>query len=173
MSQRTPLSPEELSKKIQEITPLPSVFDLVGVHVVITDENANILYMNKAAEKQTGFSREESIGKTPGDLWGGNEDEEVYKKLWMDIKTNKTTFAAKMKNKRKDGTEMYQQLSITPVLDDAGNIKYFIAIEPDVTTEQMKTDNLQIQVNLLFQSAVDRELTMTQLKKELAALPAK
>ncbi|MBI3421053.1 MAG: PAS domain-containing protein, partial [Candidatus Sungbacteria bacterium] len=68
---REPISEQELKKRIEKIVPLVKGFGLIPDHVVITDENANILYANKGVEQNTGFFVNEIIGKTPGDLWGG------------------------------------------------------------------------------------------------------
>ena len=42
-------------------------FDLLADHVVITDARGKILYLNPAAEKKTGFSATEALGKKPGE----------------------------------------------------------------------------------------------------------
>ena len=105
-------------------------FDYVQDHVIVTDPRANILYANKAVKKVTGFSPEEIIGKNPGDLWGGNMPEEFYQKMWHTIKVNKKPFVGKVKNKTKDGAWYWQELRISPILDENGEVKYFIGIEP-------------------------------------------
>lgn len=173
MGYRIPLSPQVLEEKKEEIKSFLPIFDMVDIHVVITDENANILYMNKAAEKKTGYTKEEALGKTPGDLWGGTESNEFYDEMWTKIKTQKTSFVTKVTNKRKDGTALYQQLNITPILGEVGNVKYFIAIEPDITDEQTLENNLQDQVAVLFQSLIDKETTLSQLKQQITTLPIK
>ena len=74
-------TPEALEELVREIEPLKAGFDLLPDHLVITDTHGNIVYMNPAAEKHTGYTFEESFGKNPGDLWGGHMSEEVYKIL--------------------------------------------------------------------------------------------
>lgn len=170
MSLRVPLSSEELNRKIEEITPITKPFDLLDTHVVITDEFANILYMNKAAQDLTGYSRDEAIGKSPGDLWGGQEDKQYFKDMWQRIKNDKKSFVGKIKNRKKDGSELYQHLNITPVLADSGDIKYFIAIETDITKDEESKKVLQKDINMLFDSARDRELKLAELKEKLKVL---
>lgn len=113
-------------------------FDRVGDHVIITDENANILYANKAVEQVTGFAGQEIIGKNPGDLWGGQMGKDFYEKMWHTIKDEKNFFVGEVQNKRKDGTMYWQELHISPILDPAGNIRFFIGIEPNITDRKEK-----------------------------------
>ena len=126
---------EKIEKLSEEIHPLRVVFDQMKDHVIITDENANIIYANAAMERHTGFTISEAIGKNPGDLWGGQMPEEFYQTMWYRMKIKKEPFIAQTQNKRRDGSMYWQELRISPILDPAGNIKFFIAIEPDVTSK--------------------------------------
>lgn len=137
-SMRTPLSPEELQKYIAEIQPLKTGFDFVQDHTIITDEHANILYANKAAEQQTGFSIEEMIGKNPADLWGGKMPKEFYERMWHQIKIEKKPFVGEVQNIRKDGSSYWQALHISPILNDNGEVKFFIGIEPNISDEKKR-----------------------------------
>ena len=106
--------------------------------MLITTPDAEIIFANKAWEKLTGYTTEEIIGKHPNDLWGGHMPEEFYRDLWNTIKNEKKPFAGEVKNVKKDGTEYWQETYITPVLDEAGNIKFFMAIEPEITDKKKK-----------------------------------
>src|SRR3989338_4005703 len=130
---RTPISFGQVSKHLDEIKVLKKAFDLLQDHVIITDENANILYANKAVENNTGFSQEEVIGKNPADLWGGKMPKRFYEEMWRTIKIEKRPFVGEVQNVRKDGTTYWQEVHISPVLDEDGNIKFFIGIEPNIT----------------------------------------
>src|SRR3989344_5241991 len=120
-------------KDIEMLEKLKVAFDAVADHVVITDKDANILYANGAVEKMTGFPLEEVIGKNPADLWGGNMPQDIYEKMWHTIKTEKKPYVGEVQNKRKDGTFYWQEVHISPVLDDLGEAKFFIGIEPNIT----------------------------------------
>ncbi|MEK7083174.1 MAG: PAS domain S-box protein, partial [Patescibacteria group bacterium] len=135
---RTALLPNHLEQYLAVVKDLKWGFDMVSDHIVITDPNANILYANKAAEQNTGYPVEEMIGKNPGDLWGGQMPQEFYEKMWETIKIQKQPFTGEMKNKRKDGTEYWQEVHISPVLWENGDVKFFIGIEPDITEKKEK-----------------------------------
>lgn len=135
---RTYLSESALQEYISAVQPLKAAFDLVSDHAVITDPSANIIYANKAVERNTGFSKEEIIGRNPGDLWGGEMPKEFYEKMWQIIKIEKKPFVGEVKNKRKDGTEYWQEVHISPVLDERGEVRFFIGIEPNITERKEK-----------------------------------
>lgn len=138
MAHREPILSTRLKLYQWELEPIKRAFDLLKDHVVITDENANILYANKAVEQKTGFSIEEVIGKNPADLWGGKMAKDFYEKMWYTIKTEKKPFVGEVHNVKKDGKEYWQELHISPILDERGEVKFFIAIEPDITERKKK-----------------------------------
>ncbi len=173
MGIRSYLEQEELDKKIEEITPLRAGFDLIREHVAITDAAGNILYLNKAAEQHTGYTFEESVGKNPGDLWGGHMPQHFYEDMWKTIHTDKRYWKGDVQNRRKDGTEYWQEVHINPVLDDAGEISCFIAVEPDITERKKAEDQIAWERDRTFNLLVSRELTMAALKKQLIELTAK
>lgn len=130
---RKPLSSERLQEHLAAVRDLVRGFESVADHVVITDADANIIFMNEAAERMTGFPREECIGKNPGDLWGGNMPKEFYEKMWITIKKDKKPFVGEVQNRRKDGTRYWQEFHISPILEKDGEAQFFIGIEPTIT----------------------------------------
>lgn len=132
-----------------DIESLKETFDLISDHVIITDPDARIIYANKSVEAQTGYAPEEIIGKNPGKIWGGNMPREFYDDMWKTIKTDKKPFTGEVKNKRKDGTEYWQEMRIFPVLDDVKNIKYFIGIEPNIEAKKKAEETLRQERNKL------------------------
>lgn len=117
-----------------------SIFKLavenVSEHIVITDAEGFILFANRAAEKITGFSSKEMIGKKPGALWGGQMSHEFYKELWHTIKIEKKTYQGEINNVKKSGQKYIAHSIITPVLDETGAVKFYVGIERDITEEK-------------------------------------
>src|SRR3989344_1522737 len=138
LNMRSPISQEEISKRLEEISKLglKEVLDSLPIHFAITDANANILYANKAAEVRTGFSLKEAVGKNPADLWGGQMPKEFYEKMWQTIKVEKKPFVAEVQNRRKDGSTYLQELHVYPILGGDGEPRFFIGIEPDIKDDE-------------------------------------
>jgi PAS domain S-box-containing protein len=130
---RTELSAEKLERYVARAQVLRRGFDNVSDHVIITDPNANILYANRAVEKNTGFTSAEVVGKNPGDLWGGEMPQDYYEKMWRRIKVDKQPFVGEVHNRRKDGSTYWQEIHISPVLGEHGDVQFFIGIEPNIT----------------------------------------
>ncbi len=104
-------------------------------HITITDPEGVILYVNVAAEKITGYSRAEIIGKRPS-LWGNHMGKEFYQNMWKIIKIDKKPFTAEIRNRRKNGDLYLAFAHVYPILDVSGNIKFFVGVERDITQEK-------------------------------------
>jgi len=104
-------------------------------HIVITDAAGKIIFANQAAAENTGYSREELIGKTPS-LWGQQMPREYYKKMWKRIKKDKKPFYGEVKNKQKDGTIYEAAVVISPILNEKAEAEYFLGIERDISKEK-------------------------------------
>ncbi|MBU0976025.1 MAG: PAS domain S-box protein [Patescibacteria group bacterium] len=118
--------------------------------IVITDANGIIVYVNRAVKKITGFNRKEVIGQKAGSKqsWGGFMRKEVYEGMWKTIKIKKKVFEGEVQNMRKGGGKHTVFASISPVLDDSGQVVFFVGIERDVTkakeVDRMKTEFVSI-----------------------------
>jgi two-component system sensor histidine kinase VicK len=106
--------------------------------IIITDSEGIILYANPAVEQISGFDPIRVLGKKAGskDLWGGQMEKDFYKKFWKAIKEEKKSFMGTFENKKKDGTTYYAQTTVSPVLDENGNVSFFVGIERDITKEK-------------------------------------
>ena len=106
--------------------------DNASDHIIITDANARILYANNAAEITTGYPVGEMLGNTPS-LWGSLMPREFYKKMWEMIRDEKQPFIGEVNNRRKNGESYVAEIKISPILDDEGNIKFYVGLERDIT----------------------------------------
>ena len=78
--------------------------------MIITDANGVILQVNGAFIKNTGYTAEETIGKTPRFLKSGRHDPEFYRQMWDAILKN-GIWQGEIWNRHKNG-------SIVPELAD-------------------------------------------------------
>lgn len=136
--------------------------DNANNHIVITDVDGKITYANLAAEKLTGFSFSEMIGKTPS-LWGKQMPLEFYKNLWNTVKIEKKVFSGEITNKRKNGEIYTAMASISPILEGDKKLIGFVGIEEDITERKKNEIDLKRMNDLM----VGRELKMMELKKQL------
>jgi PAS domain S-box-containing protein/diguanylate cyclase (GGDEF)-like protein len=133
--------------------------------VSISDKKGYITYINDAFVKVSGYSREELIGKPHNIIRHPDSPSEVFKVLWETI-LNKKPWHGIIKNRSKDGSTYYVDSSITPILDNNGDIKQFIAIRHDITKvfEQEQLINRQLTDHLT--GLPNRLKLMQDLKEE-------
>jgi PAS domain S-box-containing protein len=110
--------------------------------IVITDAKGTIQYVNPAFSRVSGYSREEALGKNPRILKSGKQDEAYYRKLWTTILGGEI-WQDEIINRRSDGSLYPEQMTITPVRDQRGEITHFIAIKAEVTERKRLEQQLR------------------------------
>ena len=134
-------------------------------HILVTDVDGIILYVNPAFEVVTGYTAEEAIGKTPRILKSGNHKQSFYKNLWQTVLSGKT-FRGVSINKKKDGSLYYEQKSITPLKDDQGQITHLISTGQDVT-EQIENERQKNEIQSRIRQKVSRALVAAQSQADV------
>lgn len=131
----------DLKKAEDEIRKLSRVVVQMADPVVITDKNGVIEYVNPAFEELTGYSLNESIGKTPSILKSDFHPNEFYKDMWKTILQG-NVFECEFKNRKKNGDFFYEIETITPVTSPDGEIINFIMTGKDVTDRKQTEEKL-------------------------------
>lgn len=109
-----------------------SVFDRSHEAVLITDHNNRILDVNPAFSRITGYSRNEVLGLNPSILSSGRHTPEYYQSMWHTIERT-DHWRGEIWNRRKNGEEYAELLSISRVhLDHPGQF-YHVAAFSDIT----------------------------------------
>ena len=119
-----------------------SALDAAANAIVITDPAGNIEWVNPAFTRLTGYAFAEVFGQNPRALKSGRHDAAFYADLWQTILAGRV-WRGEMLNKRKDGTLYSEEMTITPVRDDAGKIANFVAIKQDITERKRAEKTLQ------------------------------
>ncbi len=107
--------------------------------IVITDRNGRVTWINPAFTQLTGYLPEDVIGQTLSVLKSDRYDDTFYMQLWQTILDGRV-WRGELVNRRKDGSFYTEEQTITPVLDDQGQISRFIAIKQDVTRRKTMQD---------------------------------
>jgi two-component system cell cycle sensor histidine kinase/response regulator CckA len=107
-----------------------------------TDRDGAITYVNPAFEKVYGYSREEVVGKTPRIIKGGELPADHYTQLWSDLLAGRSV-RSEYRNRRKDGSLVDVVASASPVVDDAGSLTGFIAVQQDITAQKRAAEERQ------------------------------
>ncbi len=124
----------DLRKAQEEMRLLSTAIAQSHEAACVTDPAGGILYVNPAMEALTGYSRDELLGRNPRLLKSGAQDSAFYKELWETILSG-APWSGRVTNRRRDGGTYEAQMTISPVLDEAGGIAAFVATQRDVTAE--------------------------------------
>lgn len=125
-----------------------------GIVVAEQEGDNNILiYTNPAFEKLTGYSSEEILYQDCRFLQGDDRNQIGLELIRQALKTQQPCRQT-LRNYRKDGSLFWNELSITPVINDADQLTYYIGIQRDVTEQ------------------VQAQERVKQLEAELATLQA-
>lgn len=104
--------------------------------VVITDANVNpgpnIIYVNDALIKMSGFTRDELIGSSADIFHGDNSTQEGLKKIETAVQ-KKQACNVELINYTKTGRAYDVSINISPVTDHTGSVTHWISIQRDIT----------------------------------------
>lgn len=125
----------------QRLKLLETVITQTKDAVVITDTDTstnpipNIIFVNQAFTKMTGYKANEVIGKSPVMFIGSKSDKGELEKLSTAIKNYKECFVETLSYK-KNGEEYWVNFSMIPVTNKEGEHSHWISIQRDVTKEK-------------------------------------
>jgi len=171
----------DLKKTERELRKLSLAVEVSSDWVLMTDEKGSIEYVNNAVLDLSGYSREELIGQNPRIFSSGKTDPDIYKKMWNTLRSG-WPFQAILTNRRKNG-ELYEIFhSITPLMDEDGEITNFITSSKDLTQMKLLEDRLNYLANYdsltglpnqtLLLDRIKLEIPRGEFKKRLVAVLA-
>lgn len=120
-----------------------------GIVVAEQEGEDNILiYVNKSFENLTGYSRDDILYQDCRFLQAGDRDQIGLQLIREAIASGLPTRQI-LRNYRKDGSHFWNELSITPVFNEADQLTYFIGVQKDVSAQvkaQQKVEQLEAEL---------------------------
>jgi PAS domain S-box-containing protein len=117
-----------------QVVRLATAVEQAADDIMITDASGVIQYVNPAFERVTGYSREEAVGQSPRLLRSGVHDREFFRDLWGTITAGRV-WRGRVTNRRKDGTHILEEGTISPIRDAEGTIAGYVSARYDVTRQ--------------------------------------
>jgi diguanylate cyclase (GGDEF)-like protein/PAS domain S-box-containing protein len=108
------------------------VFRNTAEGVMITDVAGEILAVNPAFTRITGYSAEEAIGRNPSLLKSGVQDAHFYAEFWAAL-VEKGTWQGELYNRKKNGEIYAEWLTISAAHDSDGRVLSYIAVFSDLS----------------------------------------
>ena len=109
-----------------------SVFESLPLAVVITNKKKEIIAVNPAFCRITGYSEEEILGRNPSLLSSGKHDPGFYRAMWESI-NSEGIWSGELWNRRKNGDLYLERVSINTVNDANDEVSHYIATFTDAT----------------------------------------
>jgi PAS domain S-box-containing protein len=125
-----------------------------GEAIFLTDREGIFTFVNPAFTSLYGFTSDEILGKvTPRIIKSGVLDKSIYENFWLTL-LNGDEVRGELINKKKDGTLIQIDESITPIIDEDKKIIGFIGIQRDITERKQAEEKLRL-LSDAMEAAID------------------
>ena len=154
-------------REIQERLRLQAAaLEVAANSIMITDRAARISWVNRAFTRQTGYAPQEAVGCHPVKLLAGRRDPLLHREI-QDCLNGKFAWHGELLSRRKDGSCFDEEVTITPLLDDQGEITHFISIMQEIT-ERKRSEEALLQGNMALEQANSQLVLAIDRAEELA-----
>jgi len=162
-----------------EINLAATVYESLNEAVLVANIDSQIIAVNPAFTKLTGYSSKEAIGSYCSMLRSNVHDDQYYKNMWQDL--NKIgRWEGEIHNLKKSGEPYIGWLTISSIYDSHNNVIKRIGLFSDITEKKHATDLIEKQANfdsltglsnrLLFQKKFLEALDLASLHNSQVAL---
>jgi PAS domain S-box-containing protein len=126
-----------------------------------------LIYVNDAFTALTGFDAAEVLGRNCRFMQGPLTASADVERLRAAIR-RRERIEVDLLNHRRDGTPFWNRLMVAPVFDAAGELRYFVASQLDVTIERHRLQQLQQDRDSLNAELEKREALLAEREARLA-----
>lgn len=116
-----------------------------------------LLYVNQAFTRITGYDLAEVMGRTPRLLQGPKTDRSQLDKIKTALQDQKPV-QVELLNYRKDGSEFWVELNIVPIANKSGQVTHWVALQREITERKQAETALiesKQQVSKILESITD------------------
>lgn len=119
-----------------------AVFESTHDGVLITDLQSNIVAVNQAYCRITGYAESLLLGRNPRMLQSGRHDAAFYQQLWESVRTL-GYWQGEMWNRRRSGELYPQWVTISTVRDDRGEPSHYVGVCTDISRIKQSEQQLE------------------------------
>lgn len=101
-----------------------------------------VIHVNPGFARLTGYTTAETLGRNCRFLQGPDTDPELILRVRAAVERGEP-FQGEVLNYRKDGTPFWNQMSIAPIRNPAGEVTHFVGIQQDVTERKRMVAELR------------------------------
>lgn len=121
-----------------------------------------LLYVNQAFTRITGYDLAEVLGRTPRLLQGPKTDRSQLDKIKTALQDQKPV-QVELLNYRKDGSEFWVELNIVPIANKNGQVTHWVALQREITERKQAEAELvesKQQISKILESITDGFFTL-------------
>jgi diguanylate cyclase (GGDEF)-like protein/PAS domain S-box-containing protein len=144
------------------------VIDRSSEGILITDAAGNIVEVNAAFEKITGYLRSEAIGRNPKFLSSGRQSPAFYAAMWQAL-TVQHFWQGEIWNRRRSGELYPEWLSISAIHDDAGTLTHYVASFTDITEQKANEARMRHMAQHDFLTGLPNRFLLDDRFRQVAA----
>jgi len=111
--------------------------------IMITDHHGEIVYVNPAFTKHSGYQREEALGRNPRFLHVHGETVTDFAALWATL-LGGGIWTGSFRNRTKYGAVLWEDASLSPIRNERGEIEHIVAVKENVTEKRALLETLEI-----------------------------
>jgi PAS domain S-box-containing protein len=126
---------QEAEKSADELRLYANAFDNSGEAMLITDRNNRIVDVNAAFTRQTGYPRDEVLGRDPKLLASGETPASVYREMWAELSA-KSFWQGELWDRKRNGETYPKWIRISAIRNDAGEVLFYIASFTDISARK-------------------------------------
>ncbi len=126
----------------REMRKLSAAVEQSATSILITDADGNITFANNACASSSGYRVEELIGENPRIFKSGHQPDSLYEELWRTI-SGGDAWHGELKNRKKNGEYYWEEVSITPLHGERGEVSGYLAVKEETTGRKAAEEQLK------------------------------
>ncbi|WP_256003542.1 PAS domain-containing protein [Pedobacter deserti] len=151
---------------------LRAALDASTCGIIVTDNQLPdnpIIYCNQAFVKLSGYQREEVIGRNCRFLQGSEREQASRAAIRAAVDSGEAV-TVEIRNYRKNGQFFWNELYISPIRDESGNVTHFVGVQNDVTRRKNAEEDLIHERELVEGKVAERTAQLRESEEYLDSI---
>ncbi|PLX02065.1 MAG: hypothetical protein C0594_12305 [Marinilabiliales bacterium] len=159
---------KELETKNQQLEKLSIVASKTDNSVVIANADGEIDWVNEGFTRLLGYSLEEFKEEIGSNVLSASANPDIRAMINKSI-DNKKSVVYTVKNKTKWGNDIWIQTTLTPILDEFGELSKLVAIDTDITQIKLQEERIRKQKQIIEEEKEKSEKLLLNVLPEVVA----
>jgi PAS domain S-box-containing protein len=129
------------------------------------ESGPRIVFVNDAFERQTGYSREDVIGRPPGQ-WAPKSQQSQVERIRIAMK-NWQPVRAEVAIHTKPGQALWLEIDLAPIADESSRFTHWVAVNRDISERRQQQQEILSLNNELEERVRQRTAQLATANKEL------